>query len=92
MQVHFYLIRCFVFILYELYVVGGELFSQREKDNLIELSVNSEGLRFLAKTNGKTYEDVINGDFIDNKWHTVLLNYILGNITLTVDGTDSLVK
>lgn len=54
--------------------------------------MNVEGLRFLAKTNGKSYEDSIVGNFIDNKWHDVLLNYILGNITLSIDNREPLVN
>lgn len=66
--------------------IGGELFSQQHNDNLIELSVNAEGLSFIAKTLGKQFEETIHGNFVNNRWHTVSLQYRLGNLTLEIDG------
>ncbi|KRT83956.1 EGF-like domain containing protein [Oryctes borbonicus] len=66
--------------------VGGELFSQTHKENIIELKVEEDGIRFTVKTLGKQYEERILGNFTDNRWHNVDLQYMLGNLTLNVDG------
>nr|CAH7754904.1 unnamed protein product [Callosobruchus chinensis] len=70
---------------------GGTLFSQTQNDDVIELIVTAEGLVFVAKTAGKTYEHKIRGSFINNKWHTVFLQYKLGNLTMDVDGETQLI-
>lgn len=75
-----------IFDLFLFFRTGGELFSQQHNDNLIELSVNLEGLKFISKTSGKLYEENILGDFLNNKWHTVYFQYRLGNLTVTIDG------
>lgn len=67
-------------------VLGGTLFSQQQNEDLIKLAVNMEGIVFSARTNGKTYDHVILGNFVNNKWHTVYLQYRLGNLTIDVDG------
>ncbi|KAK9712540.1 Laminin G domain [Popillia japonica] len=66
--------------------VGGELFSQTHKENVIELKVEEDGIRFSVKTLGRQYEERILGNFTDNRWHNVDLQYMLGNLTLNVDG------
>ncbi|XP_072395755.1 protein crumbs [Diabrotica undecimpunctata] len=65
---------------------GGNLFSQQLNDDLIELSVNSDEVGFEARTGGKKYEHKILGNFLNNKWHTVYLQYVSGNLTIEVDG------
>ncbi|CAG9865288.1 unnamed protein product [Phyllotreta striolata] len=65
---------------------GGNLFSQQLNDDLIELSVNSDEIEFTAKTAGKKYEHKIVGRFLDNRWHTVYLQYVAGNLTIEIDG------
>lgn len=65
---------------------GGLLFSQQQNGESIELSVNPDGVRFVVKTNSKQYDEKVFGKFLDNKWHTVYLQYILGNLTMNVDG------
>lgn len=50
------------------------------------MSVNIDGLSFHAKTAGKIIDSRIPGNFLDNKWHTVFLQYILGNLTIDIDG------
>lgn len=67
-------------------VSGGSLFSQQQNEDLIELSVHAEGVTFFARTGGKNYEHKIMGNFLNNKWHTVYLQYRLGNLTIDVDG------
>lgn len=67
-------------------VLGGTLFSQQQNEDLIKLAVNTEGIVFSARTAGKTYDHVILGNFVNNKWHTVYLQYRLGNLTIDVDG------
>lgn len=62
------------------------MFSQQLNDDLIELSVNSDEIEFIAKTGGKRYDHKINGHFLDNRWHTVFLQYLSGNLTIEVDG------
>lgn len=62
------------------------MFSQQHNENLIELSVNPDGVSFIAKTMGKQFEEIIKGNFINNRWHTVFLQYRLGNLSLDVDG------
>ncbi|KAJ8920527.1 hypothetical protein NQ315_005396, partial [Exocentrus adspersus] len=64
----------------------GNLFSQQQNEDLIRLAVNPEGILFLAKTGGKTYDHKILGNFLNNKWHTVYLQYRSGNLTIEVDG------
>ncbi|CAG9817889.1 unnamed protein product [Phaedon cochleariae] len=71
---------------------GGSLFSQQQNDDLIELSVNVEGIVFLAKTSGKFFEHKISGNFLNNKWHTVYLQYRLGNLTFDIDGETELIS
>jgi hypothetical protein len=66
--------------------LGGSLFSQQQNDDLLELSVNSEAVLFFAKTAGKQFNQKIQGNFLNNKWHVVVLQYELGNLTLQVDG------
>lgn len=68
------------------------MFSQQHNENLIELSVNPEGVSFIAKTMGKQFEEIIKGNFINNRWHTVFLQYRLGNLTLDVDGESRVSK
>lgn len=67
-------------------ILGGELFSQTHKENVIELKVEEDGIRFSVKTLGRQYEERILGNFTDNRWHNVDLQYMLGNLTLNVDG------
>ncbi|KAJ8978001.1 hypothetical protein NQ317_004546 [Molorchus minor] len=70
---------------------GGSLFSQQQNDDLIELSVDTDGIVFLARTDGKTYDFKILGNFLNNHWHTVFLQYRLGNLTIDVDGETHLI-
>lgn len=48
--------------------------------------MNGEGLVFLARTSTKSFEHKVIGDFIDNRWHTMYVQYNLGNLTLDIDG------
>ncbi|XP_060527208.1 protein crumbs [Cylas formicarius] len=70
---------------------GGKLFSQQQNDDLLELSVNPKGVVFKAKSDGILYEEIMFGNYVNNKWHTVFLQYRLGNLTLEVDGNLQLV-
>ncbi|EEZ98818.2 protein crumbs [Tribolium castaneum] len=70
---------------------GGGLFSQQQNDDFLEVSVNSEGVIFFAKTAGKQFNNKIFGNFINNKWHVVFLYYEQGNLTLRVDNEKQLV-
>lgn len=67
-------------------LLGGDLFSQQHNDNLIELSVDSDGITFIVKTMRKQFKQEIKGNFVDNEWHTVFIQYRLGNLTLDIDG------
>lgn len=82
LQNSFYLV-CFLFFIL---LIGGDLFSQQHNDNLIELSVDSDGIIFMVKTMRKQFKEEIKGNFIDNLWHTVFIQYRLGNLTMDVDG------
>lgn len=83
---NFLIVTKVYFIYFFIFFLGGSLFSQQQNDDLIELSVHAEGITFIAKTGGKTYEHKIMGNFLDNKWHTVYLQYRLGNLTIDVEG------
>lgn len=74
------------FLNFLIYLKGGSLFSQQQNDDLIELSVHAEGVTFIARTGGKTYEHKIMKNLLNNQWHTVYLQYRLGNLTLDVNG------
>ncbi|XP_025835498.1 protein crumbs isoform X2 [Agrilus planipennis] len=65
--------------------IGGGLFSQKYNDNVIEVSVKSTGVFFEGTTQGNSYETLVSGNFLNNKWHTVKLKYALGNLTISVD-------
>ncbi|XP_017770186.1 PREDICTED: protein crumbs isoform X2 [Nicrophorus vespilloides] len=65
--------------------MGGELISQQLNENVVEVSVNSEGIRFMGKTSTVQYEKLIPGDYLNNAWHVVNIMYRLGNLTMTVD-------
>ncbi|XP_045483741.1 protein crumbs isoform X3 [Harmonia axyridis] len=65
--------------------VGGNLFSQQQNDEIFELVVKKEGMIFFARTSGKTFEERIAGNYTNNRWHTVYLQYTLGNLTITID-------
>ncbi|KAF5299346.1 hypothetical protein FQA39_LY02519 [Lamprigera yunnana] len=65
--------------------VGGELFTQKHNDNTIELSVNIDGIVFVIHTSGHSFETKIIGNYLNNKWHIIHLEYKLGNLTLSVD-------
>lgn len=73
-------------ITFQLFHLGGSLFSQQQNDDVLELSVNAEGVVFYAKTAGKQYDTKVLGNFLNNKWHVVYLQYTLGNLTINVDG------
>lgn len=48
--------------------------------------MNKKGVIFKAKVDGIPYEEIIFGNFLNNQWHTVFLQYSMGNLTLNVDG------
>ncbi|XP_063909759.1 protein crumbs isoform X3 [Zophobas morio] len=70
---------------------GGTLFKQQQNDDYFELYVNSEGVLFSAKTAGQQFGAKIQGNFLNNKWHVVVLHYELGNLTLRVDNERRLI-
>ncbi|XP_066252818.1 protein crumbs [Euwallacea similis] len=65
---------------------GGNLLSQQQTEESIELLVNKKGVLFKAKVDGNSYEEIVFGNFVNNKWHTVFLQYSVGNLTINVDG------
>lgn len=69
-----------------MYILGGELFSQQYSDNIISITVTKNGLEFLAATATTRYETKIVAHLLDNRWHTINLEYRLGNLTLSVAG------
>lgn len=34
----------------------------------------------------KQFKEEIQGNFVDNRWHTVFVQYRLGNLTMDIDG------
>lgn len=48
--------------------------------------MDSDGITFMAKTMRKQFREEIPGNFVDNGWHTVFIQYRLGNLTMDVDG------
>lgn len=78
-------------LLYSVYtyifsILGGILLSQQQNEESVELLVNKKGVYFRAKVDGVSYEEVTHGNFLNNRWHTVFLQYSLGNLTMNVDG------
>lgn len=65
---------------------GGSLLSQQQNEESIEVVVNKKGVIFKAKVDGNPYEEIIFGNYLNNQWHTVFLQYSMGNLTLNVDG------
>ncbi|KAB0800392.1 hypothetical protein PPYR_06132 [Photinus pyralis] len=65
--------------------IGGELFTQKHNDNTIELSVNGDIIKFVVNTGERYFETKLVGNYLDNKWHVIQLEYRLGNLTLAVD-------
>lgn len=70
---------------------GGSLFSQQQNEDSLEVLVNTKGVYFKAKLDGMLYEEVVYGNFLNNKWHTVYLQYRMGNLTMDVDGDSKLI-
>lgn len=66
-------------------VAGGELFSQRHNENVISLSVTKSGLELRISSTARSYETILPGHLLDNRWHQVLLEHRLGNLTLSLD-------
>ncbi|KAK9871196.1 hypothetical protein WA026_011477 [Henosepilachna vigintioctopunctata] len=71
--------------------VGGNLFSQQQKDEMFELIVKKDSILFFAKISGKMFEERMPGNYTNNKWHTVYLQYTVGNLTMTVDDQTKLI-
>ncbi|XP_019763330.2 protein crumbs isoform X1 [Dendroctonus ponderosae] len=65
--------------------LGGNLLSQQQNEESIELLVNKKGVYFRAKVDAVLFEEVVYGNFLNNKWHTVFVYYSAGNLTLDVD-------
>ncbi|XP_076260124.1 cell polarity complex component crumbs [Rhynchophorus ferrugineus] len=70
---------------------GGSLFSQQQNEESVEVLVNAKGVYFRAKLDSVLYEEVIYGNFLNNKWHTIYLQYKTGNLTMDVDGESKLI-
>lgn len=67
-------------------MLGGELFSQRLSENTISLNVTSKGLELSILSSTREQNSIIDAHLLDNRWHTVNLQYHLGNLTLSIDG------
>ncbi|XP_069695931.1 protein crumbs isoform X4 [Periplaneta americana] len=70
---------------------GGELFSQTKDNNSISLVVRAEDLLFSVTVQGQRIDTLLNARLVDNNWHTVVLLYRLGNLTLSVAGHSQVV-
>ncbi|KAK2581667.1 hypothetical protein KPH14_002164 [Odynerus spinipes] len=64
----------------------GRLFTQRYKDDSINLEVTPDGLFFLAIVDQQFYEARLNARLLNNAWHNVNLFFRLGNLTLSTAG------
>ena len=65
----------------------GRLFEQRiEPLDSIGLSVDHEGLVFIARVKGRRLEARLNARLLDNTWYNVNLVFRLGNLTLSAAG------
>ncbi|KAF5279548.1 hypothetical protein FQR65_LT03370 [Abscondita terminalis] len=71
--------------------IGGELLTQKHNDNTIELSINTEGLAFVIHSGGRIFDTKIIGNYLNNKWHIIHIEYKLGNLTLSIDDQTQLI-
>lgn len=68
---------------------GGQIFSQTQDLPYTQISVDvfHDGLLFTTFLQNKHFESKIQGEFFDNSWHNVNMIYKLGELTISIDGS-----
>lgn len=68
---------------------GGQIFSQIQDLPYTQISVDvfHDGLLFTTFLQNKHFESKIQGNFFDNSWHNFNMIYKLGELTISIDGS-----